>query len=78
MVDSNRRWHIDRNAQGVSENAERGNDGISQVLRAMEDLNQTVTDVALKAERVSHLVNTGAKIPRTTGIKFPSYVLAKR
>jgi hypothetical protein len=24
------------------------------------------------------IVNTGAKIPRTTGIKFPSYVLAKR
>ena len=36
-------------------NAERGNDGISQVLRAMEDLNQTVTDVAQKAEKVSQL-----------------------
>ena len=32
-----------------------GNEGISQVLRAMEDLNQTVTDVAQKAEKVSHL-----------------------
>ncbi|MEI6293055.1 MAG: methyl-accepting chemotaxis protein [Methanomicrobiales archaeon] len=47
--------HIARNAQAVSQNAERGNDGIGQVLRAMEDLNQTVTDVAQKAEKVSHL-----------------------
>ncbi|MEI7433702.1 MAG: methyl-accepting chemotaxis protein [Methanomicrobiales archaeon] len=47
--------HIAKNAQGVSENAERSNDGIGQVLRAMEDLNQTVTEVAQKAEKVSRL-----------------------
>jgi len=41
------------NAGKVSQNAEQGNDGIEQVLRAMEDLNVTVGAVSRKAESVS-------------------------
>ncbi len=38
---------------GVSKNAEVGYDGISQVLKAMEDLNTTVGEVSRRAEQVS-------------------------
>jgi methyl-accepting chemotaxis protein len=44
---------VARNAENVSTNAEKGNQGIRQVLRAMEDLAATVSDVATKAEHVS-------------------------
>ena len=44
---------IATNAGKVSGNADQGGDGISQVLRAMEDLNETVGAVSRKAETVS-------------------------
>ncbi len=44
---------IATNAGGVSVNAERGNDGLNQVLRAMEDLTITVSEVSQRAEQVS-------------------------
>ena len=44
---------IAKNAGGVSLNAERGNDGITQVLKAMEDLTITVSEVSQRAEQVS-------------------------
>ncbi len=44
---------IATNSNKVSENAEQGGRGISQVLRAMEDLNETVASVSKKAEFVS-------------------------
>ncbi len=44
---------ITRNAGKVSQNAEQGGDGMAQVLRAMEDLNETVASVSRKAESVS-------------------------
>jgi len=44
---------VAKNAGGVSVNAEMGNDGISQVLRAMEDLTVTVGEVSQRAEHVS-------------------------
>ncbi len=39
----------------VGHNSEQGNDGISQILNAMEDLNRTVSDIALKSESVARL-----------------------
>jgi len=44
---------IAKNAGGVSDNAERGNEGIVQVLKAMEDLTITVSEVSQRAEQVS-------------------------
>ena len=44
---------ITANTTSVSQNADRGGDGISQVLKAMEDLNETVGAVSRKAESVS-------------------------
>ena len=44
---------VAKNAGSVSVNAEMGNDGISQVLRAMEDLTVTVGEVSQRAEHVS-------------------------
>ncbi|WP_146199765.1 methyl-accepting chemotaxis protein [Methanospirillum stamsii] len=41
------------NANKVSQNAENGGEGIRQVLRAMEDLNETVAAVSRKTEAVS-------------------------
>ena len=40
-------------SEGVSRNAVLGNDGIIQVLKAMEDLNVTVGEVSQRAEQVS-------------------------
>ncbi|MGC9436295.1 MAG: Cache 3/Cache 2 fusion domain-containing protein [Methanomicrobiales archaeon] len=40
----------------VSENADRSLDGISQVLKAMEDLSRTIQEVASRAEQVTTLV----------------------
>nr|WP_319538118.1 methyl-accepting chemotaxis protein [uncultured Methanospirillum sp.] len=42
-------------AQAVSLNAERGKDGISQILKAMEDLAVNVTAVSARADEVNHL-----------------------
>jgi methyl-accepting chemotaxis protein len=39
--------------RGVSRNTEVGNDGIIQILKAMEDLNTTVGEVSRRAEQVS-------------------------
>ncbi len=44
---------IARNAGSVSSNAAEGEDGIVQVLKAMEDLNITVGEVSRRAEQVS-------------------------
>ncbi|WP_239441542.1 methyl-accepting chemotaxis protein [Methanospirillum hungatei] len=44
---------IAKNAGEVSSNAIRGEDGIHQVLKAMEDLNTTVAEVSRRAEEVS-------------------------
>ncbi|WP_181391337.1 methyl-accepting chemotaxis protein [Methanospirillum stamsii] len=44
---------IAKNAGGVSANAEQGEDGIEQVLKAMEDLTITVGEVSQRAELVS-------------------------
>jgi len=44
---------IARNAGEVSNNSMRGEDGIVQVLKAMEDLNITVAEVSRRAEQVS-------------------------
>ncbi len=42
-------------AQAVSLNAERGKDGIAQILKAMEDLAVNVTAVSARADEVNHL-----------------------
>lgn len=44
---------IAKSAGEVSRNADIGQDGISQVLKAMEDLTITVSEVSLRAEQVS-------------------------
>jgi len=44
---------IAKNAGSVSANAEQGDDGITQVLKAMEDLTITVGEVSQRAEKVS-------------------------
>ncbi len=44
---------IAKNAGDVSINSEAGGDGISQILKAMEDLNITVGEVSQRAEQVS-------------------------
>ena len=44
---------IAKNAGSVSVNAEQGDDGITQVLKAMEDLTITVGEVSQRAEKVS-------------------------
>ena len=60
---------IARSTAGVSNNAERGTEGIGQVLRAMEDLGQTVTNVAQKAEKVSQLTeDANALSEKGTGL----------
>lgn len=45
-------------AQTVSINAERGKDGISQILKAMEDLAVNVSDVSSRADEVSRLATS--------------------
>ncbi|HWQ63918.1 MAG TPA: methyl-accepting chemotaxis protein, partial [Methanospirillum sp.] len=45
--------HITDNTGKVSQNADLGGEGIIQVLKAMEDLNQTVSSVSQKTESVS-------------------------
>ena len=44
---------IAKNAGGVSANAEQGDEGVTQVLKAMEDLTITVGEVSQRAEKVS-------------------------
>jgi len=44
---------IAKNAGSVSVNAEQGDDGVTQVLKAMEDLTITVGEVSQRAEKVS-------------------------
>ncbi|MDD1724949.1 MAG: PAS domain-containing methyl-accepting chemotaxis protein [Methanospirillum sp.] len=46
---------IAENANAVGSNAEQGDDGVKQVLRAMEDLNTTVSDIAVRSESVAKL-----------------------
>lgn len=49
---------IAENANAVGSNAEQGDDGVKQVLRAMEDLNTTVSDIAVRSESVAKLSNS--------------------
>ncbi|HWQ63997.1 MAG TPA: methyl-accepting chemotaxis protein [Methanospirillum sp.] len=39
----------------VGHNAEQGEDGVKQILNAMEDLNRTVSDIAVRSESVARL-----------------------
>lgn len=39
----------------VGHNAEQGDDGVKQILNAMEDLNRTVSDIAMRSESVARL-----------------------
>ncbi len=55
---------IATNAGKVSQNAEQGGDGISQVLRAMDDLNETVAAVSRKAESVSVASNEANELAK--------------
>lgn len=48
----------------VSENAEKCKDGVSQILKAMEELNTTVNQVAVKSEQVSRLTTEADKYSR--------------
>ncbi len=48
----------------VSENAEKCKDGVSQILKAMEELNTTVNQVAVKSEQVSRLTSEADKFSR--------------
>jgi len=41
----------------VGKNAEQGEDGVGQVLNAMEDLNRTVSDIAMRSESVARLAS---------------------
>ena len=52
------------NAGKVSQNADQGGDGISQVLRAMEDLTVTVGSVSQKAESVSVASNEANELAK--------------
>lgn len=54
-----------KNAGVVSANAEQGKDGISQVLRAMEDLSVTVGDVSQKTEEVASLSQNSNELARS-------------
>ena len=49
--------HIAESTNIVGKNAEQGEDGISQILNAMEDLNRTVGDIAMKTESVAKLAS---------------------
>nr|WP_319537773.1 methyl-accepting chemotaxis protein [uncultured Methanospirillum sp.] len=55
---------IAQNTGKVSGNAERGNDGIIQVLKAMEDLNLTVGEVSQRAEQVSSFATQANEFSR--------------
>ncbi len=48
---------ITKNAEDTKLNAERSDEGITQVLRTMEDLSKTVSDVSSNAEAVAALSN---------------------
>ena len=39
----------------VGHNAEQGEDGVKQILNAMDDLNRTVSDIAVRSESVARL-----------------------
>jgi methyl-accepting chemotaxis protein len=54
-----------KNASTVSTNAEQGKEGVSQVLRAMEDLSVTVGDVSQKTEQVASLSIQSNELART-------------
>ncbi|HWQ64664.1 MAG TPA: methyl-accepting chemotaxis protein, partial [Methanospirillum sp.] len=60
---------IARSTGEVSSNSLKGEDGIIQVLKAMEDLNITVTEVSRKAERVS-VTATQANNFAKTGVEL--------
>jgi methyl-accepting chemotaxis protein len=55
---------VAKNTQAVGTNAERGSEGIRQVLKAMEDLTSTVSDVATKSENVSKIAHSANLISK--------------
>ncbi|PWR73965.1 HAMP domain-containing methyl-accepting chemotaxis protein [Methanospirillum lacunae] len=52
---------VSDSSMNVSENADKCNNGVTQILKAMEDLNTTVNQVAIKSEQVSKLTNEADK-----------------
>jgi methyl-accepting chemotaxis protein len=55
---------VAKSAAGVSTNTDSGEEGIRQVLRAMEDLTTTVSDVATKNEFVSRTANSANQMSK--------------
>jgi len=53
------------NAAVVSKNSDQGEYGLKEVLKAMEDFNQTVTSVSVKAEEVSVLASQANELAAT-------------
>ena len=47
-----------QNSNSLSHNAEQGEEGVRQILRAMEDLSTTVSNIALKSESVARLASS--------------------
>ncbi|PKL59788.1 MAG: hypothetical protein CVV33_06030, partial [Methanomicrobiales archaeon HGW-Methanomicrobiales-4] len=47
-----------QNSNTLSQNAEQGEDGVRQILRAMEDMATTVSDIAIKSESVARLASS--------------------
>ncbi|MFH0966507.1 MAG: PAS domain-containing methyl-accepting chemotaxis protein, partial [Methanobacteriota archaeon] len=47
-----------QNSNMLSQNAEQGEDGVRQILRAMEDMATTVSNVAVKSESVARLASS--------------------
>ena len=56
--------HVATNVAAVSTNAERGAEGIRQILQAMEDLSSNVQEVAASTESVSRLARETNEISR--------------
>ncbi|PKL60500.1 MAG: hypothetical protein CVV33_02345 [Methanomicrobiales archaeon HGW-Methanomicrobiales-4] len=47
-----------QNSNMLSQNAEQGEEGVRQILRAMEDLSTTVSNIAIKSESVARLASS--------------------
>jgi len=58
---------IAQNTGKMSENSVQGEDGITQILKAMEDLNITVGEVSRRAEQVSTIATMANTYSRTGG-----------
>ncbi|MFH0966598.1 MAG: PAS domain-containing protein, partial [Methanobacteriota archaeon] len=58
-----------QNSNSLSQNAEQGEEGVRQILRAMEDLSTTVSNIAIKSESVARLA-TSAEDKSRLGIQM--------